>query len=228
VGHLSDLHLGSLSLNASTFRSAIRWLREQQPDLVAVTGDLLARARGEPDLRRGLAALRPPGGVFAVLGNVDVHETRDPFSGRGRVGDLGPAAELLEDRSVVAEVRGRRVQLIGCAAESRWRPPVGLAEPAADLRILLAHFPDTAERLPGGAFQLVLSGHTHGGQLRLPAPGGRLYLSELRPPFRPAYPEGVFRLPSTTLVVSRGVGTTFVPVRFCSRPEVCLLVLRRE
>jgi hypothetical protein len=195
---------------------------------VAVTGDLLARARGEAELRRGLAALRLRGRVFAVLGNVDVDETRDPFSGRGRVRALAPVTELLEDAAAVVELGGRRVQVVGCAAESRVRPPVSLADPDADLRILLAHFPDTSRLLPPGAFHLVLAGHTHGGQIRLPAPGSDIYISELRPPFRPEYPEGVFRLPQATLVVSRGVGTTFVPVRFLSRPEVCVLVLRRE
>jgi uncharacterized protein len=166
--------------------------------------------------------------VFAVLGNIDVDETRDPFSGQARVEHLREGAELLEDVTATVELRGRRVQLVGCAAESRWRPPVRLADPTADLRILLAHFPDTVDRLPPGAFHLVLSGHTHGGQIRLPAPGGRLHLSELKLPLRPAYPEGVFRLPQTTLVVSRGIGTTFVPVRLLSRPEVSVLVLRRR
>ena len=227
IGHLSDPHLGSLSLNGRVFRSAVRWLREEEPDLVAVTGDLLARARGEPELLRGLGRLRAAHGVFAVLGNVDVDETRDPFSGEARVEHLREAAELLEDVAATVDVRGRRVQLVGCAAESRWRPPVRLADPTADLRILLAHFPDTVARLPPGAFHLVLSGHTHGGQIRLPAPGGMLHLSELKLPLRPAYPEGVFRLPQTTLVVSRGIGTTFVPVRLLSRPEVSVIVLRR-
>jgi predicted MPP superfamily phosphohydrolase len=226
IGHLSDPHLGSISLNGRAFRKAMAFVRDEQPDLVAVTGDLLARARGEHTLVRGLGEL-PAGRVFAVLGNVDVDETRDPFSGPARLARLGGAGSLLEDASAVVEARGRRIQLVGCAAESRWRPPVSLVDTTADLRVLLAHFPDTVAFLQPGTFQLVLSGHTHGGQLCVPAPGGKLHLSELSPPFRPAYPEGVFRLPQTTLVVSRGTGTTFVPFRFLSRPEASVLVLRR-
>jgi predicted MPP superfamily phosphohydrolase len=226
IGHLSDPHLGSISLNGRAFRKAVGYLRDEQPDIVAVTGDLLARAAGERALMQGLGEL-PAGRVFAVLGNVDVDETRDPFSGPARLAQLGAAGSLLEDASATVEARGCRIQVVGCAAESRWQPPVSRADTTADLRILLAHFPDTAAFLPPGAFQLVLAGHTHGGQICLPAPGGKLHLSELRPPFRPGYPEGVFRLPQTTLVVSRGIGTTFVPFRFLSRPEASVLVLRR-
>jgi predicted MPP superfamily phosphohydrolase len=225
IGHLSDPHLGSMSLNGRAFRRAVDYVREAQPDLVAVTGDLLARSRGEPALLEGLGEL-PPGRVCAVLGNVDVDETRDPFSGRARLAQLGGAGSLLEDASALVEERGCRIQVVGCAPESRWRPPVSLADTAADLRILLAHFPDTVAFVPPGTFELVLSGHTHGGQICVPAPGGKLHLSELSPPFRPGYPEGVFRLPQTTLVVSRGTGTTFVPFRFLARPEASVLVLR--
>jgi predicted MPP superfamily phosphohydrolase len=70
----------------------------------------------------------------------------------------------------------------------------------------------------------VLAGHTHGGQICLPYPGGKLRFGNLRPP----YAEGVFELPGTTLVVSRGVGTTFVPLRFFARPEVTELILTRR
>jgi predicted MPP superfamily phosphohydrolase len=100
--------------------------------------------------------------------------------------------------------------------------PWELADPNAELRILLCHFPDVVDRIPAGSFDLVLAGHLHGGQICLPFPGGKLRLSSIGPP----YPEGVFRLGTTTLVVSRGVGTTFVPFRFFSRPQAAALVLR--
>jgi predicted MPP superfamily phosphohydrolase len=160
-----------------------------------------------------------------VLGNVDVADTRDPFSGRTALHDLRPEAVLLEDSAAALDVHGRRVQLVGCSPGSRYSPPAALADPAADLRILLAHFPDTADRLPEGLFQLVLSGHTHGGQICLPYPGGKVRFGDLGVP-APPYLEGCFELPGTTLVVSRGLGTTFVPFRFFARPEASLLVLR--
>ena len=118
---------------------------------------------------------------------------------------------------------GRRVQIAGLAAGSRFAPPPDLADRDADLRILLAHFPDSVDRLEPGAFDLVLSGHTHGGQICVPYPGGKVRLAGPQEP----YPVGLYRLPQGTLVVSRGTGTTFVPFRFWSRPEAAVLVLRR-
>jgi predicted MPP superfamily phosphohydrolase len=221
--HLSDFHLGSLSLNGRAARAAVAWGREAAPDLVAVTGDLLASARGERVLRELLGALKPANGTFAVLGNVDVSDTLDPFSPGAEVRDLLPHAQLLRDTSALVEVRGHTVQVAGLDPGSRFSPPPALADPGADLRILLAHFPDSADRLPSGGFQLVLSGHTHGGQLCLPFPGGKVRLSNVE---HTPYEEGVFELPGRTLVVSRGTGTTFVPFRFACRPEATLLVLR--
>jgi hypothetical protein len=90
------------------------------------------------------------------------------------------------------------------------------------VRILLTHYPEIVDRLSPGAFPLVLAGHVHGGQICVPYPGGKLSFGDLRP----RYMEGLFRLGGTTLVVSRGTGTAFVPFRFFARPEVAELVLR--
>ena len=225
VGHLSDLHLGSVSQNGRVAGAAVEWLAGEQCDLVCLSGDLLARRSGEAQLRGLLAWLEPPHGTYAVLGNVDLAETRDPFSADAHVPELEPYATLLSDSSATVDVRGRRVQVAGLAAASRGGPPVGLADDSADLRILLAHFPDSVDRVRE-PFGLVLSGHTHGGQICLPAPGGRVHLAQLGRPLRPRYAHGVFELPATTLVVSRGSGTTFVPFRLFARPEVAVLVLR--
>jgi len=225
--HLSDFHLGTPSLNGRAVEKAVRWAERGEHDLVAVTGDLLSATRGEPALRRAFARLRARHGVYAVLGNHDVAVTRDPFSGARELTDLTEAgAVLLRDEAVSVSVGGRRVQIVGCeprAFMERRARPWELADPGADLRILLCHFPDVVDRMPPGSFDLVLAGHLHGGQICLPLPGGKLRLSSVGPP----YPEGVFPLGATTLVVSRGIGTTFVPFRFFSRPQAAVLVLRR-
>jgi predicted MPP superfamily phosphohydrolase len=99
--------------------------------------------------------------------------------------------------------------------------PAGLFEHEDSFKILLAHFPDAVDDLPPGRCGLVLSGHLHGGQICLPGPGGKLRLSHTD--WR--YLEGVYRVNGTTLVVSRGTGTTLVPVRLMARPEVACLRL---
>jgi hypothetical protein len=224
--HLSDFHLGTLSLNGRAVTNAVRVAERSEHDLVAVTGDLLSAPRGEPALLQAFGRLRARHGVYAVLGNHDVAVTRDPFSGARELDDLTAAgAVLLRDEAKELRIAGARVQVAGCeprAFMERRARPWELADPAADLRILLCHFPDVVDRIPPGSFDLVLAGHLHGGQICLPYPGGKLRLSSLGPP----YPEGVFRLDGTTLVVSRGIGTTFVPFRFCSRPQAAVLVLR--
>jgi predicted MPP superfamily phosphohydrolase len=226
--HLSDLHAGTVSLNLRALRRAVDFGVEMRPDLVAITGDLISHPRAIDAVERELARLRPPLGAYAVTGNHDVGATSDPFSKGVVIEDWGAAGiETLRDRSAVLRTRGRAIELAGVDAATwlhgRSQPHRLFGEPGA-FRILLAHFPDTAERLPAGVCSLVLCGHLHGGQICLPGPRGRIKLSH--GDWR--FDEGVFEHGGTTVVVSRGVGTTLVPFRFLSRPEVCLLRLTRE
>jgi predicted MPP superfamily phosphohydrolase len=211
--HLSDLHLGTVSLNARALERALVWAEGEEVDLVVLTGDLLSRTRGASTLRRALGRLRARHGVFAVLGNHDVPTVRD---------DLG--ARLLEDTSAVLEVGDRRVQVAGASPHPEWKSSriERLADADVDLRVLLFHFPDVTEWLPLKSFDLILGGHLHGGQICLPLPGGKLRLEHLRAP----HWEGLHRTPAGMLHVSRGVGASFVPFRLLARPEVTKLSLR--
>jgi predicted MPP superfamily phosphohydrolase len=224
IAHLSDFHLGVVSRGRGATLRAVRWVRERQPDLVCVTGDLVSRRRGLPELERLLGELAP---CFVVLGNHDFAIGRDPFSQAVEPGEIatGEGVTLLGDESIEIELRGRRVQLVGVDPRTyadRDVHPETLADADAKLRILLCHFPGIARRLPEGAFQLILSGHLHAGQIVIPVPRRKLGLAHLR-----AHAvEGVYRYGATTLHVSPGLGTTFVPVRFFARPEVTELVVR--
>lgn len=222
--HLSDFHLGTLSLNGHALEQAVSWAEQDDLDLVAMTGDLLSSQRGEARLRDALRRLRARHGTYAILGNHDVDVTRDPFS---RPTDPSAVEEegavLLEDDAASFDLRGRRVQVVGSDPRDwKRRSPERLADPAADLRILLSHFPDVVHRLEPGAFHLVLAGHLHGGQICLPTPRGKLRLEHLRAP----YWEGLHHTPAATLHISRGLGTSFVPFRFLARPEATKLTLR--
>jgi hypothetical protein len=211
--HLSDFHLGTVSLNALTLEQAVAWSEEGEVDLVALTGDLLSRRRGETRLADALRRFRTHHGVYAVLGNHDVGEARSAL-GTG----------LLEDSSAFFEVAGRRVQVVGGDPREGWkrRKLERLADLDADLRILLFHFPDVTQWLPPASYDLILAGHLHGGQICLPTPRGKLRLEHLRA----HHWEGVHHTPAGTLHVSRGLGTSFVPFRFLARPEATKLTLR--
>jgi hypothetical protein len=225
--HLTDFHAGTPSLNVRAMRKAVELGVRWQPDLVALTGDILSHGRARDAVVSAMEGLRPSLGIFAVLGNHDVGDTHDPFSRGIVIDDWGDApVTLLRDRSAVVEWRGREIELAGVDprlyAEGRNRPPEQLFTRPGALRVLLSHFPEVPAEMPAGTSALTLCGHLHGGQICLPGPSGKVRLSHRS--YR--YDEGVFEEPETTVVVSRGLGTTLVPFRLFARPEVSLLRLR--
>jgi predicted MPP superfamily phosphohydrolase len=222
IAHLSDFHLGVYGRGGRASGRAVEWTVAREPDLIVVSGDLLSHPRGEGMLRRLLDRLS---GAFVVLGNHDFAHSRDPFSKPSALFDLEPAVLLLGEARTV-EIRGCRVHLAGVDPLAYLRgeaQPDRLADPDADLRILVCHFPRVVDALPPGAFHLVLAGHMHGGQINVPYPGGKLRLAHLGA----RYTDGLYLRPAATLHVSPGLGTTFVPFRLFSRPEATELVLER-
>jgi predicted MPP superfamily phosphohydrolase len=222
IVHLSDFHLGIPSRGSRAVARAVDWTAERAPDLVCITGDLVSRPRGEPVLRDLLTRLPH---TYAVLGNHDVEHSRDPFSRSAGLTELEPA-RLLVDEAATLDVRGMRVQVVGVdprtyrAGTSR---PWELADPGADVRILLCHFPRIFARLPPRSFDVVLAGHMHDGQISMPLPRDKLRLAHPRAQFT----SGVYERAGTWMHVSPGLGTTFVPFRFYARPEATELVLQR-
>ncbi len=221
VAHLSDFHLGVPSRGRHAVERAVDWVAEREPDLVCVTGDLVSRPRGTPVLERLLGRLGAP---FVVLGNHDHALSRDPFS-RPVALDHVAGGRLLRDESVDIELRDVRVEVAGVDPLS-WvaRRGSGFAPSDAPFRLLLCHFPRVLDFVPNGRWHLILAGHLHAGQIVLPYGIGRLLLAH--PGAR--YPQGVFRRGGTTMHVSPGLGTTFVPFRYFARPEATELVLRYE
>jgi predicted MPP superfamily phosphohydrolase len=219
IAHLSDFHLGMPSRGRRAVERAVAWVAERKPDLVAITGDLLSRPRGEEELLALLAKLPHP---YVVLGNHDHAISRDPFSRPVELGQLDHGTMLLDSAEIV-ELRGRRVELAGVDPRS-WlkKRASGFDDPGADLRILLCHFPTVLDAVPADRWDLILAGHLHAGQIVLPYGFGKLLLAH--PQAR--YPEGVFERNGTAMHVSPGLGTTFVPFRFFARPEATELVLR--
>jgi predicted MPP superfamily phosphohydrolase len=212
IAHLSDFHLGMPSRGARAVERAADWAAARRPDLTLVTGDLVSRPGGEERLGRILDRLPS---CLAILGNHDLAESRDPFSKPVRP----DRPELLFDEGREIELRGRRVWVAGLDPLSRGREP-DLARDA-DLSILLSHFPSALDRIRPGSFDLLLAGHMHDGQICLPYPGGKI---------RFAHPSahyicGLYERGGTTMHVSPGLGTTFVPFRFFARPEATELVL---
>lgn len=218
IGLLSDLHAGRLTARATMAR-AVALLMEARPDLIAITGDFADRRHSDyAPAFRALTPLRAPLGVFAVPGN---HDHDVGIEGWRR--EMAAAPHIIDatNRAHLLTVGGVRLCIAGAddldLGETRLRLP-----PAAerDFTLLLAHNPETAElsRRACDAVDLFVSGHTHGGQVRLPILGPVERKSEI-------YDAGLRRRPWTQVYTSRGVGSTLLPFRFGARPEVAVLEL---
>lgn len=222
IALLTDMHAGSRR-SLRRVRAAARLAQDAQPHLIALAGDFAAD--DEPGFERVLEPLRflnAPLGVYAVPGNHDyivgIERWRAAIQRQDRIRDLTNQAVLLD-------VEGARLCIAGVDDFYAGRPRLDFLPPPAarDLTVLLAHGPDQAEQLRRceDRVDLVLSGHTHGGQVRLPLVGAPVSSAD-----NPAlYDEGVRRRPWTQVYTSRGIGTVHLPIRFMARPEVAIVEL---
>jgi len=221
IALLTDLHVGRGTPLALIERAARMAMRER-PDLIALTGDFTTdTARSFDHVFSALSGLTAPLGVYAVPGNHDhvvgIEKWHRALNQQRTIRDLTNAY-------VVHERLGARLCVAGIDDIYEGAPMLHL--PPMDVRdftILLAHSPDQAERSRRGTdgIDLILSGHTHGGQVQFPAFGPPLNSSD----YPELYVEGLRRRPWTQVYTSRGIGTVGLPVRFMARPEVTLLEL---
>ena len=152
--HISDVHAG-YGPGLTLLRRGARWAAELEPDIIAVTGDLVARRSAGPGFAAACAELVSAArlAAVAVLGNHDLAEGRDPFAQGWDAGDLG-GVTLLDGAAIELAVGGRRISLAGASAARMMRKtgydPVSHLDPSADLRVLLCHFPHMLPRLEPG------------------------------------------------------------------------------
>jgi uncharacterized protein len=238
IALLTDLHAGPDTPPGLVAR-AVQMAMREQPDMIAITGDI---AENEAMLERTLDELTKlwaPLGVYIVPGNHDYRDVgierwHDAISRRRTLSDLTNRASIItisnardEQASATQAGNGDGVRLciagVDDLAEGRPHLDALHVRAARDFTILLAHNPDQAERARRGVdrVDLVLSGHTHGGQVRLPGYGAIVNSAT----FADLYEAGVRRRPWTQVYTSRGIGTVHLPVRFLTRPEVAILTL---
>lgn len=231
IALLTDIHAAPHTPDGLV-RRAVDLTLDARPDLVAITGDI---AEDEAALERALdelARLRAPLGVYVVPGNHDYRDVgierwHDAVRRRRELTDLTNRSRIVR---VGWEEAGEEVALLCVAGVddlSDGQPRLELPRRGdRDFTILLAHQPDQAEhsRRAADDVDLVLSGHTHGGQVRLPGVGAVVNSAE-RPDL---YEAGVRRRPWTQVYTSSGIGTTHLPIRFMNRPEVAILELTAD
>lgn len=221
VGFMTDLHRSS-TVSQELIESASGLLMAERPDLIVLGGDYVTWggdyvAAGDRHFVEPAAdavrALSAPHGVFGVLGNHD--DDRDLPAAMAARG-----VEILKDARTRLTIRGEALDLIGIRYwTTRERDLAALARGAARASILLAHNPSRLREAAALSLPLMLSGHTHGGQIVLPGFGavaGRNF----------PIIAGEGARANTTAFVSRGIGTVYVPIRLNCPPEVVVLTLK--
>jgi hypothetical protein len=221
IAFASDFHAGPMT-PAWLLDRAVERLIDARPDLVLLGGDFVSlRAEHARALIARLAAVAAPLGRYAVLGNHD-HDCDGPAI-TGMLEDAG--ITVLTNASVTLPAPFAAVSLCGIDDHTMGTPDAGAAfAEAAAHRIVLMHAPSGLLDIGDRPFTIALCGHTHGGQIALP--GGRPVFTACGPLSR-RYSAGRFTLDGgRTLLVSRGVGCTGLPLRLNAPPAITVCTLR--
>ena len=204
--HFTDFHFKGDNRYATKM---VRMINELAPEFVCFTGDLVEDKRFAPEALNFITQIQAP--VYGAPGNhdyrcgADFAEYQKAFSATG--------GDWLVDRSVLVEKFG--LEIVGMAMKGihAFQPPL------AGRRLLLLHYPELADTL-GTRFDLVLAGHSHGGQVRLP-----FYGALVLPWGVGRYDLGYFESKFGPLYVNAGIGTYRFPVRFNCRPELTIVTM---
>lgn len=221
IAHLTDTHLGWMT-STEFLNEVVDVTNDVGADLIVGTGDFVHRQRDEvlgvwPILRR----LKARDGVRCVLGNHD-HWADE----RESLAQLESSGFSVRHAAVPLVRNGQRLLVLGAGDHMEDRFGLnGLLQAARpeDCRIVLAHNPDAADQPRKGRIDLMVSGHTHGGQIRIPG-----YGAPILPLRNKAYDQGLKTVGDMSLFISRGIGCVAVPVRFASPPEIAVLRLTDE
>lgn len=232
IAQISDIHFEEF-LPADHVRGVVREVNALEPDIVVFTGDLATSPETQDRRRRELAAAKaaPAGeilaelkaglGRFGVFGNHDVktdpNMLTDVLTNAGMV--------VLRNQSVPIEREGHRIWIAGIDDYFAGRVNIprtlsGVAK--GEVVVALAHEPDLADAVTKFPVDLQLSGHSHGGQVRIPFIG-----APVLPPMAQKYPLGLYRIGNLQLYTNAGVGVVGLPIRFDCPPEITLITLTR-
>lgn len=219
----ADFHVGPGPEAQERLRRTVDKINAEKPDLILLPGDFVKGIRPShssppAEIVKELSRLKAPLGVYAVLGN---HET---WHGTKEITRAFAEANipLLENRRIELEFHGGKFHLIGASdgterSAEEWNellPADGLP------RIVMTHNPDVYATLPGPA-ALAVAGHTHGGQIVIPLYGPVIPPSR----FGKRYVSGVVREARNTIFITRGVGTSILPIRLFCPPEISVVTL---
>ena len=231
IAHISDLHNAEMG---EKNEKLITLLREADPDIVVITGDLIDSRRTDIDVAldfTGEAVKIAP--CFYVTGN---HEGRVGEYAELKEGLMSIGVTVLEDEKVTLSKDGEEISLLGVNDPTFKTDYLfgddedvmneslkSLMDGEENYTVLLSHRPELFMVYAENGVNLVFSGHAHGGQFRLPIIGGLIAPNQ---GLFPKYDSGMYTKGDTNMIVSRGIGNSIIPFRFNNRPEVIITELK--
>ena len=233
IAHISDLHNAEMGKDNEKL---LDMLRETEPDIIAITGDIIDSRNTNIDIAlqftKAAMEIAP---CYYVTGN---HEARISKYDELKAGMEAAGVVVLEDEKTKISLEGGEITLIGVNdpsyqtdylfgdAEAVMQSKLQeISDAENEFTILLSHRPELFEVYADNKMDLVLSGHAHGGQFRLPFVGGLVAPNQ---GLFPKYDAGLYTEENTNMIVSRGIGNSILPFRFNNRPEVILIELESE
>ncbi len=233
IAHISDLHNSEIGENNEKL---ISMLSQAEPDIIAITGDLFDSRN--TDIETAVSFVKEAMEIapcYYVTGN---HEARMPQYDELKRCLIELDVFVLDNKRIELEKNGKSITLVGLADPSyeAYRMYIDeqsvaemhLQELLAEKNgytVLLSHRPELFELYSESGADLILSGHAHGGQIRLPAVGGVFAPNQ---GFFPKYDSGLYTAGTVNMIVSRGIGNSAFPMRVNNRPEIILIELQGD
>lgn len=227
IAHISDLH------NRNNNKELCKKLKKENPDIIAITGDLIDSNR--TDIPRALDfidRIENTCPIYYIPGN---HEGRCSKYPKLRESLTERDVIVLEDRCEIINSSIGRINICGFIDPEFYRfsnsnkttTPFRLdkIKTSQRFKLLLAHRPDLFSFYEKKGFDLILSGHAHGGQIRLPFIGG---LFSPNQGFFPKFTKGIYTKNESKMLISRGLGNSIFPIRFGNKPELVIINLSKE
>lgn len=231
IAHVSDLHNAEMGKNNEKL---LDMLRDAGPDIIAITGDIIDSRNTNVEIAleftKAAMEIAP---CYYVTGN---HEARVSEYDELKEGLIEQGVVVLDDERIELELSGETIALLGVndpsfqtdylfgdsetVMQSKLQE---ISDAENEFTILLSHRPELFEVYADNNMDLVLSGHAHGGQFRLPFVGGLVAPNQ---GLLPKYDAGLYTEENTNMIVSRGIGNSILPFRFNNRPEVILIELK--
>lgn len=218
VVHISDTQIGYF-YSAKRLKNLAKKINNLKPDIVVFTGDLIDYANKNPNAEKiteNLSKISAKIGKFAVFGNHDyMYDLPKYYT---KIMKESGFELLVNDNKRIDLGNEKYINIIGLDEKLKGKPAVEKFDEemkSSDFNLVLMHNPDVIEEFKNSKIDLMLSGHSHGGQVSIPIKG-----AVLTPPYGRKYTKGLYKVNGNNLFVTSGLGSTKLPFRFLNIPEI--------